>query len=62
MKLLNGYKTYIIMVAMLMNAVVMFSNGDTAGAIQLSLEAFGLGGLRHGIETTGINPQIPLKL
>ncbi len=64
MKLLNGYKTYLIALAMMVNALVMFSEGDTAGAIELGLQALAMSGLRHGVQTNGINgnAQRELKL
>ena len=50
------------MIAMLLNAAVSLTNGDTAGAVELALQAFGLGGLRHGIEKQELNPQRNLNL
>jgi len=63
MGFLSGYKTYLIALAMLINAVVMFQEGDTSGAIELGLQALGMAGLRHGVQTNGINasPQKQLK-
>ncbi len=51
--IMNGKKTYTVMIAGLMTAVGGFMSGDMSltQALVLALNSLGLGALRHGIST-----------
>ena len=51
--MLTGYKTYIVVAAMIIYAVVVHGiyQGDWNAAVQLILEALALLGIRFGVKT-----------